>query len=29
MSAVWAIVFILGFAAVIAYCWWSEGGRFR
>ena len=30
MSAVWAIVFFLGFAAVIAYCFWSVGGgRFK
>ena len=29
MSAVWAIVFFLGFAAVIAFCFWSMGGRFK
>lgn len=29
MNIAWSLVFIIGFAAVIAYCWWSEGGRFK
>lgn len=29
MSAAWAIVFLLGFTAVIAFCFWMEGGRFK
>lgn len=29
MSAAWALVFILGWVAVIAFCIWMEGGRWR
>lgn len=29
MNIAWSLVFLIGFAAVIAYCWWSEGGKFK
>ncbi len=29
MSIAWSLVFILGFAAVIAFCFWSEGGKWK
>jgi len=27
MSAAWALVFIFGWVAVIAFCLWMEGGK--
>lgn len=29
MNIAWALVFILGWVAVIAFCIWMEGGRFK
>lgn len=29
MNIAWALVFLLGFAAMIAFCLWMEGGRFK
>ncbi len=29
MSELWGIVFIIGWAAIIAFCFWSQGGRRR
>lgn len=29
MNIAWALVFIIGWIAVIAFCLWMEGGRFK
>lgn len=29
MNIAWALVFIFGWIAVIAFCLWMEGGRFK
>lgn len=29
MNIAWALVFIFGWVAVIAFCLWMEGGRWK
>lgn len=29
MNIAWALVFIIGWVAVIAFCLWMEGGRWK
>ena len=29
MNIAWALAFIIGWIAVIAFCLWMEGGRFK
>ena len=29
MNIAWALVFILGWVAVIAFCLWTMGGRYK